>query len=268
MKLIELIRLSIPVQNAVRTAGSIVLAGLEVNEEIMEKGEADYATRIDLEVQDFLVGELSSLLPGSNIITEESSGNCFDFRRPTWILDPVDGTTNLIYSYKHSAISLALLLEGRLTMGMVYNPYMNEMFTAVSGQGAFLNGKPIHVSRSASLAESLISFGTCPYDKSRADQVFTTAREAYLRCRDIRRSGAAALDLVYVASGRLDGFLEQILQPWDYAAGMLILLEAGGRITDWDGKAPSLSKASGILATNGGIHSNLLDLLSLSFPDR
>ena len=174
----------------------------------------------------------------------------------------MDGTTNLIHGFRHSAIALALAEGGRVCLGLVFDPFAGELFAARRGGGAFCNGRPIHASGTVHLADSLCSVGTNPGRREEAGAAFARARRIYDRCRDIRRIGAASVELCYTACGRLDAYLEHGLKPWDYAAGWLILEEAGGRLTTWDGKTPSLAAAScAILATNGRIHEELLALV-------
>ena len=162
---------------------------------------------------------------------EERYNTGLDWSRPCWILDPVDGTTNLIHSFRHSAISLALAEGGQAVFGVVYNPYTEECFTARRGGGAFRNGVPIQVSAVSRLEDSLLSAGTVPGQRELADAAFRQMRALYDRCQDVRRMGCASLELCDVACGRLEGYVELSLQPWDYAAGMLILAEAGGQVT-------------------------------------
>ena len=174
----------------------------------------------------------------------------------------MDGTTNLIHGFGHSAISLALAAEGRPLLGLVYDPFAGEMFTARRGTGAFCNGRPIHASTAVHLADSLCSVGTNPGRRDQADGAFARMRRVYDRCHDIRRVGAASVELCCVACGRLDAYMEHGLRPWDYAAGWLILEEAGGCLTDFTGGAPSLTAPGcDILATNGNIHPELLQLI-------
>lgn len=248
-------------ESIVKTAGRIFTDTVIDRSMIVEKGFVNFVTQVDYQVEEFLVKELGKIIPGSNIITEESQFNSFDFSKPTWILDPVDGTTNLMHSYNHSAISLLLLTEGKPLLGIVYNPAAGEMFTGISGKGAYLNDKRIKVSSNGRLEDSLIGFGTTPYDKSRAGRVFSTVEKVYMKSQEIRRSGSAALDIAYVACARLDGFFELQLQPWDYAAGLLILEEAGGKFTGWQGEKTGFSAPSDVLATNGLIHGELMELL-------
>ena len=225
------------------------------------KGLADYVTQVDMNIQKFLEEELGKLAPDIQFLGEESglhemSSDTF------WILDPIDGTTNLIHDYQHSAISLGLYDKGEIVMGIIYDPFREEIFYAQKGKGAFLNGKPIHVSSAENLGETIIAFGTAPYQKELAPENFQRAQRIYEKCQDIRRTGSAAIDLAYVACGRTGGYFEIRLLPWDFAAGKLILEEAGGKITDFCGGEPFLSAdRSDIIATNSRIHSALQSLL-------
>ena len=149
-----------------------------------------------------------------------------------------------------------------MRLGLVYDPFAGELFAARRGGGAFCNGRPIHTSAAGRLSDSLCSVGTNPGRREEAGAAFSRARRVYDRCHDIRRIGAASIELCYTACGRLDAYMEHGLKPWDYAAGGLILTEAGGRLTAWDGTPPSLYAANcAILATNGRIHEELLALV-------
>lgn len=226
------------------------------------KGRTDFVTAVDTRVQENIRAALEQLTPGVPLMAEEKDNTAVDLRGAVWVLDPVDGTTNLIHGFRHSAISLALAVEGRSRLGLIYDPYAEELFTAREGNGAFCNGRPVHVSGAAALADSLCSVGTNPGCREQADAAFDRMRRIYDACHDIRRVGAASLELCYVACGRLDAYLEHGLKPWDYAAGMLIVAEAGGQVTDFAGDAPLLDASRcAILATNGQIHSELQSLL-------
>ena len=207
---------------------------------VRTKGETDYVTNVDLAVQELLRERLTALAPDVQFMGEEQDNTGLDWSRPCWILDPVDGTTNLIHRFRHSAVSLALTKAGQILFGVVYNPYSGECFTARRGQGAFCNGSPIRVSSADRLEDSLLSVGTVPGRRELADTAFRQMRTLYDTCQDVRRTGCASLDLCWVACGRLDGYVELSLQPWDYAAGMLIVAEAGGRVTAPDGSPLSL----------------------------
>ena len=173
----------------------------------------------------------------------------------------MDGTTNLIHNFRHSAVSLALAEDGQTVFGVVYNPYSGECFTARWGQGAFCNGSPIRVSSADRLEDSLLSVGTVPGRRKLADTAFRQIRTLYDTCQDVRRTGCASLDLCWVACGRLDGYVELSLQPWDYAAGRLLVEEAGGRVTAPDGSPLSLCQGGPLLASNGRLHSTLQTIL-------
>ena len=148
-----------------------------------------------------------------------------------------------------------------MELGIIYQPFTKELFYAIDGQGAYLNGTPIHVSKRALLSESLISAGTTPYHKEFAWEVLKISHEMLLRCSDIRRTGSAALDFAYVASGRMDGYIEKIISPWDYAAGLLILKEAGGMLTDYAGNSLTGTKVSSVCCSNGVIHHEMLEII-------
>lgn len=245
---------------AVRKAGAL-LTDQSAIRNIWAKSETDFVTNVDVTVQETLKAQLASLAPEIQFMGEEQDNSRLDWNRPCWILDPVDGTTNLIHSFRHSAVSLALSEAGQILFGVVYNPYSGECFTARRGQGAFCNGSPIRVSGADRLEDSLLCAGTVPGRRELADKAFCQMRNLYNVCQDIRRTGCASLDLCWVACGRLDGYVELFLQPWDYAAGLLIVNEAGGRITAPDGSPLSLCQGGPLLASNGKLHAALQSLL-------
>lgn len=245
---------------AVLAAGRL-LADPAAVRSIRAKSETDYVTNVDLAVQEFLREHLAALAPDVQFMAEEQDNSALDLTRPCWILDPVDGTTNLIHQFQHSAISLALAEGGQIVFGVVYNPYTEECFAACRGGGALRNGVPIHVSDVSRLEDSLLSTGTVPGRRELADAAFRQMRALYDRCQDVRRTGCASLDLCWVACGRLDGYVELSLQPWDYAAGMRIAAEAGGKVTAPDGSPLSLREGGPLLASNGRLHSALQAIL-------
>ena len=227
---------------------------------VKTKGRADYVTQVDMGVQKFLSEKLYELAPDVDFLGEEDGlhkmkGDTF------WILDPVDGTTNLIHDYKHSAVSLGLYSRGEIVMGVIYEPFRDEVFYAEKGGGAFLNGAPIHVAEAETLSECLITCGIAPYYKELGDLGFQRMSRIYQKCQDIRRTGSAAIDFAYTACGRVGGYFEDKLQPWDFAAGSLIVTEAGGTVTDFAGKPVDLLKQGQVLATNGKLHGELMELL-------
>lgn len=224
---------------------------------VRQKGETDFVTEADTSIQEQLRIVLEQMTPWAQFMGEEQERGGFDPRRPCWILDPVDGTTNLIHRLRHSAVSLALAEGGQITFGVVYNPYRNECYTARRGEGAFCNGEPLRVSPAKRLKDSLVAVGTVPGYRHLADQAFANMRRLYDCCRDVRMMGCASLALCDVAAGRLEGYTEELLQPWDYAAGLLIVEEAGGRVSNLQGGKPSLSEGDSLLASNHLLHEQM-----------
>ncbi len=214
------------------------------------KGVADYVTEVDFAVQKFIRENLAKLYPDIQFMGEEKDNTGIDFDGLVWVLDPVDGTTNLIHDYCASAISLALLEKGEPVMGFIYHPYLREFYFAQKGKGSFCNGLPIHVSNAETLDKSLIAIGTSPYYKNLAQQNFSIFQRVFEKCQDIRRSGSAAIDLAFVAAGRIEGYFEQGLKLWDYAAGMLLVREAGGRALDFEGEELQAKQINSVVAGN------------------
>jgi myo-inositol-1(or 4)-monophosphatase len=227
---------------------------------IDEKGFANFVTNIDIEVQNRLHDGLGRLMPNAVFVSEESDVHEWDGQRPAWIIDPIDGTTNMIHGYPHVAISVAYI-DGADRFGIVYNPFNGELFTAISGHGAYLGTERISVSENARMEQTIIGFGL-PYNRYLARTMFRAAEKVYETCQDMKRKGSAALDLCYVAAGRLDGYFEVDLNIWDFAAGGIILEEAGGTVTDWFGEPviPHRRKAD-VASSNGKIHPSLLSLI-------
>lgn len=227
---------------------------------IKVKGPADYVTQVDTDIQNFLCRELGRLAPEIQFLGEEEglhemSGDTY------WILDPIDGTTNLIHDYQHSVVSLALYEKEEITMGIVYDPFREDMYHAQKGKGSFLNGMPISVSDAEALSETIVTIGTSPYDRELTEENFQRFQRVFEKSQDIRRTGSAALDLANVACGRTGGFFELRLSPWDFAAGMLLVAEAGGRVTNYEGEPLNLLKRGSVVATNGKVHEELRGLL-------
>jgi len=186
----------------------------------------------------------------SGLILSEEAGRRDEALHRTWLIDPLDGTTNFAHCFPFFAVSIALEIENEVVLGVVYNPYMNEFFEAAKGKGAYLNGEPLRVSATFSLQESLLATGF-PYDiHERPEKVVRLFEKMIVRAQGIRRLGSAALDLCYVAAGRLDGFWEENLKPWDTGAGDIIVREAGGRLTTfWGG--PYHPYLNSVVASNG-----------------
>lgn len=231
----------------------------EAASQVTVKGVSDYVTQVDYQVQEFLKERLREEWPDFQFMGEEKDNSDIDFDGTFWILDPVDGTTNLIHDFRNSAVSLGLCDKGEMICGVVYQPFSGEVFHAVRGEGACLNQKPIHVSSAVSMAESLISIGTTPYEHEYADRNFEIFKKVFLDCQDIRRIGSAAIELAYVACGRLDAFFEMNLKPWDYAAGLLLIEEAGGTVTGFQGEKPVPWEKGNIVGSNGPIGQLLVE---------
>ena len=248
------------VKATAREAGEIALKRKIGAADIHEKGAADYVTEVDLAVNAFVTQRLLSLLPGSRVFSEEASGG-FQDTEALWILDPIDGTSNLIFDLRLSAVSICLLQNGEPALGVVYNPFSGELFSAVRGGGAFLNETPISVNKVPVLKKSLVGFGTTPYSRENAGEVFAAVRRVFAECVDVRRLGAASLDICSVACGRYAGFFEHTLSPWDFAGASVILLEAGGSLTNFQNEPLSFAVKQGVVASNGLVHAELLALL-------
>lgn len=246
--------------SAVREAGKIMLNAHTAAQDISSKeGKANFVTKYDVAVQQFLQGRLQKAFPDAAFLGEEGESSVLSQTGDTFIVDPIDGTTNFITDYHHSSISVGLARDGRMYAGVVYNPYLDEVFSAQLGKGAFLNGKPISCG-SRGLAQGIVGFGTSPYHPDLADPSFALLRKVHAVCLDIRRSGSAALDLCYTAAGRTALFFELVLEPWDYAAASIIVSEAGGACTQLDGSPITLGKGCSILAGNPAARADFLAL--------
>ena len=228
---------------------------------IKVKGAADFVTAVDYASERFVTAELRAHFPEAAILSEESTDVSFEPKEYTFVLDPVDGTTNLIHRYRQSAVSLGLLHNGVPVAGVVYNPFNRELFWAEKGKGAYFNGRKMTVSEETDFSKSVITIGTMPYYKQYADKNFELFKRIYLDAVDIRRTGSAALDLCYTADGRTEAFFERGLKAWDFCAGAVILSEAGGKLTDWNGAELNYFKEQNIVASNGVFHKKMLEYL-------
>ena len=223
---------------AARRAGSIInRASLDLGHiKVGIKQQNDFVTEVDRAAEASIIETLREVYPSHSILAEES-GNTAGDAEYQWIIDPLDGTTNFIHGLPQYAISIALAHKGTLAHAVVFDPNRNELFTASKGAGAFLNDKRIRVSKHTKLEEALIGTGF-PYRMfDHVDAYLAIFKEMTRRCAGVRRPGAASLDLAWVAAGRLDGFWEFGLSPWDMAAGALLILEAGGLVSDLSGEA-------------------------------
>ena len=240
----------------VRRAGDMIRDAHDIEKDTREKnGAADLVTKYDVAVQAFLQKELLALVPEAGFLGEEGEHETLD--KPwVFVVDPIDGTTNFVRHMHHSNIAVALVHEGCVAYGVVYNPFTEEMFAARRGGGAFLNGRPIHVS-DRDMSHAITLCGSTIYDRRFTDRSFSLMRRLYDLGLDFRRFGSAELDVCYVACGRAEVFFECRLSPWDYAAGSLILTEAGGKITRLDGSPIDPYRGGSVWATNGICHSVL-----------
>lgn len=242
-----------------REAGEVIIDASTKTKKIMHKGRIDLVTETDMAVEAMLKDRLAKLLPGSDFLAEETSKDTQPGEL-TWIIDPVDGTTNFAHGLPFVANSIGLWHRDRMVLGLINLPILGEMFTATEGGGAFLNGKPITVSDEFIMEKSLLATGF-PYDMDTyLDGVIKSLKTLLPLTQGIRRPGAAALDLAYIACGRYEGFFEYALNPWDTAAGLLLVQEAGGQVSEYDG-TPYTFSSGNILATNGKIHDELSELL-------
>jgi myo-inositol-1(or 4)-monophosphatase len=222
-------------------------------------------TEVDHACEKLLVEGIAAERPGDAVLAEEGSGRDRDDAAWRWVIDPLDGTTNYAHGYPRFCVSIGVEHESVRTVGVVYDPLLDELYTAVRGRGAWRNGRRLRVSTTASLGEALLATGFA-YDvrRSAVDNLDHFAA-LVKRSRAVRRDGSAALDLCYVAAGRFDGFWELKLHPWDVAAGLLIVEEAQGRTSDLHG-GPAPRSGREMLASNGRIHDALIDVLSQRAP--
>jgi len=241
-------------------AGKIIRKGyFSTSVKIQHKGTIDLVTETDLSSEIFIKNEIRRQFPDDLILAEETE-NIRKSADRIWIIDPLDGTTNFAHKFPVFAVSIGLQIGSEMKFGVVYNPVSNEMFFAEKGKGAFLNEEKISVSATQQISDSLIATGF-PYDRWQNGDFYIAEYLAFMKkCQGLRRVGAASLDLCFVASGRLDGFFERKLKPWDMAAGSVILSEAGGKITCFDGNKWNPFDET-IVASNGNIHRQMIEIL-------
>lgn len=234
----------------VKDCGTIILTAKRTDIDIQSKeGSANFVTDYDVLVQEKLKSGLTKIVPDAGFIGEEGEQELFSETGKFFIVDPIDGTTNFIKDYRMSCISVAYVENGLVNLAVVYNPYSDEVFWAKRGEGAYCNDERIQVSKQP-LSNGLVLFGTSPYNETLAKQSFEMAYDYFRKALDIRRSGSAALDLCAIAAGRAEVYFELLLSPWDYAAGSLLVEEAGGVVTTVDGGEITFEKPCSILARN------------------
>jgi myo-inositol-1(or 4)-monophosphatase len=247
---------------AVIRAGDVQLARFGTALRVDKKGAIDLVTEIDLQIEREFRATIADRFPDHVVLGEEfESRGDRDASSPyCWVFDPVDGTTNYAHGLPIFCSSLALEIDGEIAVGAVYDPTRRELFTAERGQGAWLNGMPLGVSAADTLLDSLLVTGFHYEIQKDPEELVSLFREFIARARAVRRLGSAALDLCYVAAGRFDGYWEAKIQPWDVAAGALIVTEAGGRVTTVGGEQFK-SRAGSVLATNGRIHDLMVEVI-------
>ena len=247
------------VSEIARGAGRLICSEDHVDV-FVKDGRANFVTNMDLASQEYIITRLKELLPGSNFFAEESKENQL---KPgyNWIIDPIDGTTNFMMGYKHSCISIGLVKDGAGVLGVVYDPYLDELYTGVLGEGAYLNEKKLQY-KTGSMENAVVLFGTSFYNREYADLTFRSLRVVFEFCGDVRRTGSAALDLCYVASGKCDAYYELRIQPWDYAAGAVIVKEAGATVMGLLGRPLDYSSPVGVLCGSPALCEKIDDIVS------
>jgi myo-inositol-1(or 4)-monophosphatase len=243
-------------------AGKIVKEGYSSHKEVSHKGVVDLVTEYDVKTETFIINQLKKVFPDYTLVGEESHQGSYHYDKAIYI-DPIDGTTNFVHGIPHLAISLGVWEQGKPTLAVVYNPILEELFWAVQGEGAYCNGRRLKVSTQSKLQNALIATGF-PYAKVNAGieyhWVINCMTNLLPHIQDIRRLGAAAIDLCYLAQGKVEAFYEIDLKPWDVAAGILIVQEAGGQISNVDNQPFDFDDKS-IVASNGKVHQQLMKYL-------
>ncbi|MFD2204121.1 inositol monophosphatase family protein [Kiloniella antarctica] len=260
-------RITVMVRAAEKAARSLKRDFGEVeNLQVSKKGPADFVSTADLKAEKILIDELKWARPEFGFLTEEAGVEKGESQDERWIIDPLDGTTNFLHGLPHFAISIALEVRGEIVAALIYDPIKDEMFTAEKGKGAYLNDKRLRVSARVSLDSVVVATGTPYLGHGDRGPFLREINAVMAQTAGVRRWGAAALDLAYVAAGRYDAFWERDLSPWDVAAGMLIVSEAGGAVTQIDGRQFKLENKS-ILCANIDLHPKMVKLLKDAAKD-
>ncbi|MDY5050686.1 MAG: inositol monophosphatase family protein [Candidatus Mucispirillum faecigallinarum] len=248
------------ISDIVLEAGCIVKEGFYSAKNINHKGEVDLVTDFDIRTENFLKEKLQKVFPSFTIVGEETSAEGSCPAENVIFIDPIDGTTNFVHGVPFVAVSVGVITDSETKYGVVYNPILDELYSAETGKGAFCNGSPLKVSDNASLINSLVATGF-PYKKDNLPYLMKVLEEVLKSTQGIRRAGAASLDLCYTAKGIYDLYYETRLQPWDMAGGIIIVREAGGIVTKLDGRYHDMDDDS-LIASNGLIHKEFLNILN------
>ena len=241
----------------VKQAGQFVF-DRELKENVSMKGAADFVTAVDLKISQFVKERLAELTPDIGFMSEEEEGQIVPRR---WILDPIDGTTNLVYGYNISSVSLAYFDGEKVDFGVIYNPFNGELFVAKRGQGAYLNGQRMALAPDREIKDCIIDFGAGSTKKQYPDESFLLGREVFRSCLDLRRICSSALTISFVADGRINGYVERSIKPWDYAAATLVLEECGGICTDWEGNPVPFDRPSSFVCGTPKAHAFLMETI-------
>ncbi|WP_353155736.1 inositol monophosphatase family protein [Herminiimonas fonticola] len=256
--------LNTAIKAARRGAAIINRASFDLDRvKVTEKNPNDFVTEVDQAAEQAIIEVLKTAYPDHAILAEESgaSANLHDDNENVWIIDPLDGTTNFIHGFPQYCVSIALQQRGQITQAVVYDPTRNDLFTATKGSGAYLNEKRIRVTKRDKIADALIGTGFPYRATDNIDEYLKMFKIMTQSCAGLRRPGSAALDLAYVACGRLDGFFEKGLQPWDMAAGSLLITESGGIMGTFEGESDYLYKGD-VLAGTPKVFAQMVSLLS------
>lgn len=246
--------------DAARSAGDILRSRVDSIREVRHKSAFDLVTDVDLQSEHEVSSALRAAFPTHAILGEEGGATVGSDPRYRWIIDPLDGTTNYAHGFPFFCVSIGLECDGDMVLGVAYAPSLDELFVAEAGRGATLNDRPMHVSATSELPLALLATGF-PYDRAEFPRALRSFEVLSLRSQAVRRAGSAVLDLAYVACGRLDGYWEHHVQPWDVAAGALMVREAGGLVTATDGSRFNVDGGQ-VLATNGVLQPAMLETLA------
>jgi myo-inositol-1(or 4)-monophosphatase len=230
-------------------------------DQVSEKARNDLVSAADLASEKMIIEAIRSRFPDHSILSEEAGRSTPTESGPTWIIDPLDGTTNFVHGIPQFAISIGVAVEGRIDFGVIFDPCKNDVFSAARGHGATWNGKPCRVSSREGLPGALLATGFPFKAHALLDPYLAIFRDLFLRCKAIRRPGAAALDLAYTACGLFDGFFEFQLSAWDIAAGAVLVEEAGGVISDMDG-GPDYLESGNVICGSPGVHREVLEVVA------